>query len=178
MTSEQAERNDVLDDVCDHAARLISAADPRLHRLSIRTGDIAVELEWSPAAAPAPEPPGALAAPAQQGLAQQGTAQPGPAEPEPCAATGQDSLHYVCAEMVGTFYSAPEPGAEPFVTVGDEVRAGQQIAILEVMKLMTPVGADRAGRVAEVLVPDGTSVEYGTGLIALDTSVHALGTPG
>jgi acetyl-CoA carboxylase biotin carboxyl carrier protein len=80
--------------------------------------------------------------------------------------------------MVGTFYSAPEPGAEPFVTVGDEVRAGQQIAILEVMKLMTPVGADRAGRVAEVLVPDGTSVEYGTGLIALDTSVQALGTPG
>ncbi|TDB93142.1 biotin/lipoyl-containing protein [Actinomadura sp. 7K534] len=171
MTSEQAERNGVLDDVCDHAARLISAADPRLHRLSIRTGDIAVELEWSPAAAPAApaaEPAGALAAPARHGLA----------GPEPCEATGRDALHHVCAEMVGTFYTAPEPGAEPFVAVGDEVRAGQQIAILEVMKLMTPVGADRAGRVVEVLVPDGTSVEFGTGLIALDTSVQAIGTPG
>ncbi|TDC72092.1 hypothetical protein E1200_00260 [Actinomadura sp. GC306] len=80
--------------------------------------------------------------------------------------------------MVGTFYSAPEPGAEPFVAVGDEVRAGQQIAILEVMKLMTPVAADRAGRVVEVLVPDGTPVEFGTGLIAVDTSAQALTTPG
>jgi acetyl-CoA carboxylase biotin carboxyl carrier protein len=151
VTSGRDEREGVLDDVCDHAAQLITAAGAGLRKLSIQAGDIAVELEWSPTA----ERPSAL---------------PVAAEPEPAAE--QKSLHYIRAEMIGTFYGAPEPGAEPFVSVGDEVQVGQQVAILEVMKLMTPVGADRAGRVVDVLVPDGTAVEYGTTLIALDTSAQ------
>ena len=55
-----------------------------------------------------------------------------------------DGLHYVCAAIVGTFYRGPEPGAAPFVSEGDMVRPGQQIAILEAMKMMMPVEADRA----------------------------------
>lgn len=155
MASERAEQHDVLGDVCNHATQLISAANARLLRLSVQAGDIAVELEWSPATTSTAESPDAL---------------PVPAQPEPGAATEPESLHYIRAEMVGTFYRAPEPGAQPFVSVGDEVQVGQQVAILEVMKLMTPVGADRAGRVVDVLVCDGTPVEYGTSLIALDTS--------
>lgn len=155
MASERAEQDGVLADVCNHAAQLISAANARLLRLSVRAGDIAVELEWPPAAARTAESPPAL---------------PVAAEPGPGAPAELESLHYIRAEMVGTFYRAPEPGAEPFVSIGDEIQTGQQVAILEVMKLMTPVAADRAGRVVDVLVRDGSPVEYGTSLIVLDTS--------
>jgi acetyl-CoA carboxylase biotin carboxyl carrier protein len=155
VTSERAEHDGVLEDVCDHAAQLISAADARLVRLTVRAGDVVVELEWSPPTTCTAESTRSLAA---------------AAEPQPGAPTELESLHYIRAEMVGTFYRATEPGAEPFVSVGDAVQVGQQVAILEVMKLMTPIAADRAGRVVDVLVGDGSSVEYGTSLIALDTS--------
>jgi acetyl-CoA carboxylase biotin carboxyl carrier protein len=153
VTSERAEGQGGLADVCDHAAQLISAANARLLRLSVRAGDIVVELEWPPPATSTAESP-----------------VPAAAETGPGAATEPGPLHYIRAEMVGTFFHAPEPGAEPFVNVGDDVQTGQQVAILEVMKLMTPVAADRAGRVADILVRDGTPVEYGTSLIAIDTS--------
>ncbi|MFI0450362.1 acetyl-CoA carboxylase biotin carboxyl carrier protein [Actinomadura sp. 6N118] len=174
MTSGRAEHNGVLEDLCDHAAQLISAADARLLKLSIRAGDTAVELEWSPAtAASTAAPPGVLAVPAQPVPAEAVQA-----EAVHATATELESLHYLRAEMVGTFYSAPEPGAEPFIGVGDEVQAGQQVAILEVMKLMTPVEADRPGRVVDVLVTDGTPVEYGATLVALDISPQACRNAG
>jgi acetyl-CoA carboxylase biotin carboxyl carrier protein len=155
VTSERAEHHGVLGDVCNHAAQLISAASTRLLRLTVRAGDVVVELEWpspTPDRAESPRAPAAAS------------------EPEPGAAPEPGSPHYIRAEMVGTFYCASEPGAQPFVSVGDEVQAGQQVAILEVMKLMTPIAADRAGRVVDVLVGDGSPVEYGASLIALDTS--------
>jgi acetyl-CoA carboxylase biotin carboxyl carrier protein len=80
----------------------------------------------------------------------------------------------VCAPSVGTFYRSPEPGAPPFVTEGDLVQSGQQIAIVEAMKLMLPVEAARAGRVTRVLKTDGEPVEYGEPLIEL----AALGESG
>ncbi|MFI6779532.1 acetyl-CoA carboxylase biotin carboxyl carrier protein [Micromonospora sp. NPDC050276] len=79
-------------------------------------------------------------------------------------------LHYVCAPMVATLYLAPSPGADPFVREGDRVVPGQQVAILEAMKMMIPVEADRAGEVVKVLVPNATPVEYGERLIALAVS--------
>ncbi|MBM0277884.1 acetyl-CoA carboxylase biotin carboxyl carrier protein, partial [Micromonospora tarensis] len=66
------------------------------------------------------------------------------------------------------FYRAPEPGAPPFVAVGDLVRPGQPIAIVEAMKLMNEVTAERAGRVVAVLVEDGQPVEYDQPLVELD----------
>jgi acetyl-CoA carboxylase biotin carboxyl carrier protein len=74
---------------------------------------------------------------------------------------------YVCSPMVGAFYHAPEPTSPPFVRVGDAVAAGQQVGIIEAMKLMNPVEADHAGRVIEILVPNGAPVEYGERLLAL-----------
>ncbi|WP_460402934.1 acetyl-CoA carboxylase biotin carboxyl carrier protein, partial [Actinophytocola sediminis] len=71
------------------------------------------------------------------------------------------------AATVGTFYRSPAPGAPPFVTEGDEVSPGQQVAIIEAMKLMLPVEAERGGRIAEVLVADGEGVEYGQPLFRL-----------
>jgi len=73
----------------------------------------------------------------------------------------------VVAPLVGTFYRAAQPGGKPFVKVGDHVEPGQQVAIVEAMKLMNPVEADRPGCVAEFLLPDGTAVEYGQALIAI-----------
>jgi acetyl-CoA carboxylase biotin carboxyl carrier protein len=73
----------------------------------------------------------------------------------------------LCAGTVGTFYRAPEPGAAPFVAEGDTVRPGQQVAIIEAMKLMIPVEAERAGEVVEFLVADRAPVEYGQPLMLL-----------
>lgn len=74
----------------------------------------------------------------------------------------------IAAETVGVFYRSPEPGAAPFVAEGDPVRAGQQVGIVEAMKLMIPVTATREGRVAALLVENGEAVEHGTALMVLE----------
>ena len=72
------------------------------------------------------------------------------------------------APLVGTFYVAPSEGAEPFVSVGDKVKKGQVIGIVEAMKLMNDVVAACSGTVAEVLVKDGDLVEYGQPLFVIE----------
>ncbi len=74
----------------------------------------------------------------------------------------------VVAPLVGTFYRAGEPDAPPFVSEGDMVEVGQQIAIVEAMKIMNSVQADRAGRVVKVLAKDGDMVEFGQPLMIID----------
>lgn len=80
---------------------------------------------------------------------------------------GEVGKEYLTSPGVGVFYHAREPGAEPFVSVGSLVRPGQQIGIIEAMKLMIPVEADRGGRIAEVLKGNGEPVEYAEPLFAL-----------
>ena len=70
--------------------------------------------------------------------------------------------------MVGTFYVAPEPGAAPFVTVGQRVTAEMTVCIVEVMKLMHSVPAEHTGVITHVLVRDGEPVEFGQPLIVVD----------
>ncbi|WP_330181269.1 hypothetical protein OHB26_33580 [Nocardia sp. NBC_01503] len=72
------------------------------------------------------------------------------------------------AETVGVFYRSSEPGAAPFVAEGDPVRAGQQVGIVEAMKLMIPIQAGKEGVVAEFLVADGEAVEHGQPLIVFE----------
>ncbi|MEV0078974.1 acetyl-CoA carboxylase biotin carboxyl carrier protein subunit [Nocardia neocaledoniensis] len=84
------------------------------------------------------------------------------------ADTGAATTFPLTAETVGVFYRAPEPGAAPFVAVGDPVRAGQQVGIIEAMKLMIPVTAAREGVVAEILVDNGDAVEHGQALIVFE----------
>jgi acetyl-CoA carboxylase biotin carboxyl carrier protein len=117
-------------------------------RLSVREGDVEIEVEW-------PARAGQLDAPR--------TVEPAD-EKEPPA---QEQGPRIVAPSVGTFYRAAEPGGTPFVSEGDTVRPGQQVAIVEAMKLMLPVQADAAGHVAEVLKADGDAVEYGEPLFAL-----------
>jgi acetyl-CoA carboxylase biotin carboxyl carrier protein len=74
----------------------------------------------------------------------------------------------VTSPMVGTAYCAPEPGAATFVKVGDAVRQGQTLLIIEAMKVMNPVAAPRAGTVTEILVHDAQPVEYGEVLLVIE----------
>ena len=76
--------------------------------------------------------------------------------------------HIIKSPMVGTFYRAPSPGAKPYVEVGDAVKAGQTVCIIEAMKLLNEIEADRDGVVKAILVENGQPVEYGEPLIALE----------
>ena len=96
----------------------------------------------------------ALAAPAATAAA--------PAEPEP----GQEG-HVVKAPMVGTFYRSPSPDAKAFVEVGQAVKEGDTICIIEAMKLMNEIEADASGVVKAILVENGQPVEYGQPLFIL-----------
>jgi acetyl-CoA carboxylase biotin carboxyl carrier protein len=73
----------------------------------------------------------------------------------------------VKSPMVGTVYLQPEPGAAPFVKVGDTVTEGQTLLIIEAMKTMNPIPAPRAGRIVEMLVADGEAVEFGAPLAVI-----------
>jgi acetyl-CoA carboxylase biotin carboxyl carrier protein len=151
-----------LEQLCASTRELISASRVPLRRIQVRAGEISIELEWT-------APPNGLTAP--NGL----DAPTGPAEVNggPLLGVGPDTgpqpgLHFICAPLVGTFYVAPEPGAQPFISVGELVQPGQQVGLVEAMKLMLPVQSDCSGRVVEVLARNGTSVEYGTHLIAVE----------
>lgn len=77
--------------------------------------------------------------------------------------------HMIPSPMVGTFYTAPEPGADAFVQVGDTVTAGQTLCIIEAMKLMNEITADVDGEVVAILQENGEPVEYGQELFAIRT---------
>ncbi|HUZ73752.1 MAG TPA: biotin/lipoyl-containing protein [Stellaceae bacterium] len=74
----------------------------------------------------------------------------------------------VKAPMVGTAYLAPQPGAPPFIAVGDTVREGQVLMLIEAMKVMNQIPAPRPGRIARIVVSDGAPVEYGQVLLILE----------
>jgi len=75
--------------------------------------------------------------------------------------------HKVTSPMVGTYYESPAPGSDPFVKVGDEVKPGDTLCIIEAMKMMNQIEADQAGRVAAVLATNGEPVEYGQTLFII-----------
>ncbi len=92
-----------------------------------------------------------------------------PASPAPAAPGAPAELAgAVKAPMVGTAYMAPQPGAPPFVKIGDTVREGQTLLIIEAMKVMNQIPAPRAGRITQILVTDGSPVEYGQPLLVLE----------
>ena len=94
-------------------------------------------------------------------------AQAEPVVEEEAADADEKELIEITAPMVGTFYSATEPGAEPFVKVGSKIDADSVICILEAMKLFTEVEADVSGEIVEILAKDGDLVEYGQPLFSV-----------
>jgi acetyl-CoA carboxylase biotin carboxyl carrier protein len=96
------------------------------------------------------------------------TSSPAVSEPATAALSAGEIGHVVTAPMIGTFYASPSPGDPPFVAVGDTVEVGQVIGIIEAMKIMNEITADRAGTVSEIFVTNTQPVEYGSPLIRLD----------
>lgn len=81
--------------------------------------------------------------------------------PPPAAASSRSDLLEITAPMVGTFYRAPAPGEPPFAEVGSRIKVGQTVCILEAMKLMNELESEVSGEVVEILVDNGTPVEFG-----------------
>jgi len=104
--------------------------------------------------------PATVALPAQPQTA-------GGTAPAASPASEDAGLHIVKSPIVGTFYEAPSPGAEPFVKVGDQVESGQVICIVEAMKLMNEIECDAAGEIVKRMVTTGQPVEYGQPLFAI-----------
>ena len=144
-----------LKSVCASVAELARSAPKTPSRIKLSHGSTTVEMEWPDAPAP---PPTTTQVASPEMKSDQGSA----------VSVVDDGFSYVRAPMVGTFYRANEPGAAPLVSVGDQVQVGQPVGILEVMKMLSTLEADVAGRVVEVLVDDGQSVEYQQRLIAVD----------
>ncbi len=110
---------------------------------------------------------------ARQGQPMPSVAVPVPAtaaSPTAAAASDEAGVHAgaVTSPMVGTVYVAPEPGATPFIKQGDNVTIGQTLFIVEAMKTMNPIVADKAGKVTQILVQDGQPVEFGEPLAIIE----------
>ncbi|EQD52386.1 Acetyl-CoA biotin carboxyl carrier [mine drainage metagenome] len=97
-----------------------------------------------------------------------GTPIEAPAAPAAEAPKARSNEHVVTAPMVGTFYASPTPGAKPFVEIGDEIKIGQVLCIIEAMKMMNQIEADRAGRITSVMARNGDPVEYGQPLFVIE----------
>ena len=114
-------------------------------------------------------PPGvAIAqAPMMHGMAAPAMTTPQPAAaPAPAPAANKNNV--VTAPMVGTFYAAPAPGAKPFFDIGDEIKVGDVLCIIEAMKMMNQIESDKAGRVVSVLARNGEPVEFGQPLFVVE----------
>ena len=116
---------------------------------------------------PAAAPVAVLQAPQPMAAPVPAVAPPAPSAPPPAAASARSDLQAITAPMVGTFYRAPAPGEAPFVEVGSRVTPGQPVCILEAMKLMNELEAEIGGDVVEILVENGTPVEFGQVLMRI-----------
>lgn len=99
--------------------------------------------------------------------------QAAPAAASPSAGSAADDAssalqNAVTAPMVGTIYTAPEPGADNFIKVGDAVSEGQTLFIIEAMKVMNPLASPRSGKITRILVKDGQPVEFGEPLVIIE----------
>lgn len=132
--------------------------------LEITEGEEAVRICRHPKSAPIPAavPPGAV------------VTMPTPVQPEPQLPAAEPATeaeagdgHKVLAPMVGTFYEAPSPDAEPFVKMGDEVNIGDTLCIIEAMKMMNQIEADASGRITAIQARSGDPVEFGQVLFVI-----------
>jgi len=130
---------------------MMQAAQPVAHAVPV-----------APMAAPMTSPPVAAAAQPSQAAAPSASASAVSSDPA--------NLHILKSPMVGTFYEASAPGAPPFIAVGDTVKEGQVLCIIEAMKLMNEIEADASGVIEKILVSNGAPVEYGMPLFSIRKS--------
>lgn len=154
---DSAKISQIADIMRDHGLSRVRVEEPDGSAVELECGGIAPAPAAPVTPAPAPSAP-APAAPAAPALA------PAPADDAP-----MDMSHAtaVRAPMVGVFYAAPSPGAEPFVRVGSKVKKGETLCVIEAMKVMNEVTAEADGEIVDICVKDGDLVEYGCCLMKI-----------
>ncbi|KPJ93099.1 MAG: hypothetical protein AMS18_06020 [Gemmatimonas sp. SG8_17] len=128
------------------------------------TGPVSYHVSAGPPAIPAVAPPGS---PAPTAPAAPQVAETGPGESVPDAPVAANLVE-IKSPMVGTFYAQPEPGAEPYVQVGNRISVGQTLCIIEAMKIMNPLDAEISGVIKEITAQDAQPVEFGQVLFRVD----------
>ena len=158
-------RHDVVQELTDQAVSLSRSLHGPLKRIALSRGEVTVEVDWQDAASAAPVAVHPVGAPAA------------PVAPAPAGAVAvEEDLHTVRSPLVGTFYAAPSPDEAPFVSPGETVTVGQTLGIVEAMKLMNSIVSDVAGTVVEVLVENGSSVEFDQPLVRIEAAdAHQAG---
>jgi acetyl-CoA carboxylase biotin carboxyl carrier protein len=139
--------------------------------IEIKEGEEAVRISRMPAGgvatqlAPPPvhAPAGAISPSAAAAAAQAAAPLTEALVPKP-----KSNEHVITAPMVGTFYGSPSPGAKPFVEIGDEIKLGQVLCIIEAMKMMNQIEADKAGRITSIMARNGDPVEFGQPLFVVE----------
>ena len=137
--------------------------ESNLAEIEIKEGEESVRLARVPKGSYAPQPQMYAAAPEPRGAAAMPMSSPtesatgGSAKP---AGNDQPEGHVMRAPMVGTFYTSPSPDKPAFVTIGQSVKAGETLAIIEAMKMFNPIEADVSGTILAVLTESGSPVEF------------------
>jgi acetyl-CoA carboxylase biotin carboxyl carrier protein len=137
-------------------------AESGVSELEVTEGEDKVRIVKNPAPIAAPVQQVYAAAPAAAPAAPAAAVAPA-AEVAPAEPTG----HAVKSPMVGTFYRSPTPGADSFVKIGDTVKEGQTLCIIEAMKLLNEIESDKSGVVKEILCENGQGVEFGQALFII-----------
>ncbi|HEU5268412.1 MAG TPA: biotin/lipoyl-containing protein [Jatrophihabitans sp.] len=145
--------------VRQHAVELLAQLGRPPRNLHLQAGEASVDITWDEPGSPEPADRTLLTEVRAVEVRTSEAGQP------PAADLAQA---YLTSPGVGVFYHSREPGAAPFVSVGSLVQPGQQIGIIEAMKLMIPVEADRTGRICQVVKGNGEPVEYAEPLFALE----------
>jgi acetyl-CoA carboxylase biotin carboxyl carrier protein len=139
-------------------------AESGVSELEVTEGEDKVRIVKNPA--PIAAPVQQVYAPAPVAPAPAGTSAPA-AIPAAEAAPAEPTGHAVKSPMVGTFYRSPTPGADSFVKIGDTVKEGQTLCIIEAMKLLNEIESDKSGVVKEILCENGQGVEFGQALFII-----------
>ena len=135
-----------------------------LGRIKVSTEDIDIEIEGK-RNPPPPHHGGAPFMPQMAAMPPMGAGQPAPADKP---AEAPEKGNFITSPIIGTFYTSPAPEKPCFVKVGDTVNVGDVVCIIESMKLMNEINSEFSGRVAEVYVDNGESVEFGQKLMRIE----------
>ncbi len=150
---------------CDYIEKLAKlVSDNQLSEITLEDGDKAITIKKGVQGAVVmqQQAPVAVSAPTP------GSAPAAEAAPAATKTTDAPKGTPITSPMVGAFYAAPSPGSEPYVKVGDVVKVGQVVCIVEAMKLMNEIESEVSGKVVQICVEDGQSVEYGQVLMYVE----------